>query len=68
VCGRTLFPVAAKTHGKSFAQVVLRWLIQRGIVAIPKSVRAERRPEVFDVFDFERSRSLPRAAPRSSAA
>jgi len=40
-------------HGKSIAQVVLRWLNQRGIVAIPKSVRKERMSENFAVFDFE---------------
>ena len=39
-------------HGKSVGQVVLRWLIQRGIVTIPKSVRRERMEENFDVFDF----------------
>lgn len=42
----------ARKHGKSIAQVVLRWLIQRGIVAIPKSVRKERMAENFAVFDF----------------
>jgi 2,5-diketo-D-gluconate reductase A len=42
-----------RRHGKSIAQVVLRWLLQRGIVAIPKSVRRERMAENFDVFDFE---------------
>lgn len=41
-----------KEHGKSVAQVVLRWLTQRGVVAIPKSVRAERMAENIDVFDF----------------
>ncbi|MGE0304364.1 MAG: aldo/keto reductase [Acidimicrobiia bacterium] len=40
-------------HGKSTAQVVLRWLIQRDIVTIPKSVRRERMEENLDVFDFE---------------
>ena len=40
-------------HGKSVAQVVLRWLVQRNVVAIPKSVRPERMQENLDVFDFE---------------
>ncbi|NML04816.1 aldo/keto reductase [Sphingomonas sp. G-3-2-10] len=40
-------------HGKSIAQVVLRWLNQRGIVAIPKSVRKERMAENLAIFDFE---------------
>ena len=39
-------------HSKSVGQVVLRWLIQRGVVAIPKSVRPERMAENFDIFDF----------------
>ena len=42
-----------ESHGKSVAQVVLRWLIQRDIVVIPKSVRAARMAENFDVFDFD---------------
>ncbi|NTW38611.1 MAG: aldo/keto reductase [Cellulomonadaceae bacterium] len=42
----------AETHGKSVAQVALRWLIQRGVVVIPKSVRPERMAENIDVFDF----------------
>jgi 2,5-diketo-D-gluconate reductase A len=41
------------THGKSVAQVVLRWLTQREVVVIPKSVRPERMRENLDVFDFE---------------
>lgn len=40
-------------HGKSVGQVVLRWLIQRDVVVIPKSVRPERMQENLDVFDFE---------------
>jgi 2,5-diketo-D-gluconate reductase A len=39
-------------HGKSIAQVVLRWLIQRDVVVIPKSVRPDRMAENLDVFDF----------------
>lgn len=45
----------AKNHSKSIAQVVLRWLMQRNIVAIPKSVRPERMAENFAIFDFELS-------------
>ena len=39
-------------YGKSVAQVVLRWLLQRHIVCIPKSVSPERMAQNFDVFDF----------------
>lgn len=42
-------------YGKSVAQVVLRWLLQRGIVCIPKSVSKERMAQNFDVFDFKLS-------------
>jgi 2,5-diketo-D-gluconate reductase A len=44
-----------EAHGKSVAQVVLRWLVQRGVVVIPKSVRPERMAENLAVFDFELS-------------
>ena len=40
-------------YGKSPAQVVLRWNIQKGVVAIPKSSSKERQAENFDIFDFE---------------
>lgn len=47
----TLLSIGAK-YGKSPAQVVLRWNIQRGIIPLPKSVRKERMQQNLDVFDF----------------
>ncbi|RAI85890.1 diketogulonate reductase-like aldo/keto reductase [Paenibacillus pabuli] len=47
----------AKKVNKSVAQVVLRWLTQREIVVIPKSVRKERIVENFNIFDFELSQN-----------
>lgn len=47
----TLKNIGAK-YGKSIAQVVLCWLLQRGIVCIPKSIKKERMEENFNVFDF----------------
>ena len=44
-----------KKYHKSIAQVILRWLTQRGVVAIPKSVRKERIIENFNIFDFKLS-------------
>lgn len=41
-----------RKHGKSVAQVVMRWLVQRGIVALAKSVRKDRMVENLSVFDF----------------
>ncbi len=48
----TLRSIAAK-HNKSVAQVILRWLVQRGIIALAKTVRKERMIENISVFDFE---------------
>ena len=42
----------ATKYGKTPAQVVLRWHIEHGISAIPKSIKAHRIAENFDVFDF----------------
>jgi 2,5-diketo-D-gluconate reductase A len=48
----TLLAVAKK-HNKSVAQVILRWLVQRGIVVLSKSVRKARMAENFNVLDYE---------------
>jgi 2,5-diketo-D-gluconate reductase A len=48
----TLSEIGA-AHGKSVAQVVLRWLTQRNVVVIPKSVRPDRMAENIDIFDVE---------------
>ena len=41
-----------KKYSKSVAQVILRWLTQRGVVVIPKSIKKERMEENFNIFDF----------------
>ena len=43
----------ASAHGKSVAQVVLRWLTQRGVIVIPKSVSKDRMAQNMDIFNFE---------------
>ena len=43
----------AARHGRTVAQVILRWLTQRDVVVIPKSVRKERMAENFDIFGFD---------------
>lgn len=45
----------AKAHGKTVAQVILRWVYQRGIVSIVKTSKAERMKENLSIFDFELS-------------
>ena len=51
VKSKLLAGIGAK-YGKTAAQVALRWLTQRGIVAIPKSTHKERMAQNFDIFDF----------------
>jgi 2,5-diketo-D-gluconate reductase A len=51
----TLLSIAAK-YNKSVAQVILRWVVQRGIIVLAKSTRRERMMENFNVLDFELSR------------
>lgn len=41
-----------RAHGKTAAQVTLRWLIQQGVIAIPRTTKESRAAESFDVFDF----------------
>ena len=41
-----------RKYGKSPAQVVLRWNLQRGIIPLPKSVRKERMQQNLEIFDF----------------
>jgi 2,5-diketo-D-gluconate reductase A len=55
IFGNELLRNVASKHNKSVAQVILRWLLQRGVVAIPKTVRKERMAENFNVFDVELS-------------
>lgn len=50
-----LLAAVGRKYGKSIGQVILRWLIQREVVVIPKSVRKERIVENIAVFDFELS-------------
>ncbi|SHN56323.1 aldo/keto reductase [Desulfitobacterium chlororespirans] len=51
--GNEVLKSIGEKYQKSVAQVVLRWLLQRGIVCIPKSTKIERMQQNFDVFDFE---------------
>jgi len=53
IFGNEFLSSIAQSHEKTVAQVILRWLIQRQVVAIPKSVHTERIVENWNVFDFE---------------
>lgn len=55
VAGDALLARIGKAHGKSAAQVSLRYLVQQGFVVIPRSSKVERLKENFDIFDFELS-------------
>ena len=43
----------AKKHGKSYAQIMLRWCVQKGLVVLPKSITPERIQQNIAIFDFE---------------
>lgn len=47
----------AEAHGKTAAQILLRWILQRGIATIPKSTNPQRLKQNIDVFDFELTQS-----------
>ncbi len=53
--GDELLERVGKAHGKTAAQVSLRWLTQQGIVVIPRTSKVERLAENFEIFDFELS-------------
>jgi len=44
----------ATKHGKTVPQVIMRWLVQRNIIVIPKTTKKERLIENFNIFDFQR--------------
>ena len=51
----SLLAVIAKKHGKTIAQIALRWLLQRDVIIIPKSVHVDRMEQNLDILDFELS-------------
>jgi 2,5-diketo-D-gluconate reductase A len=55
IFGNEILLSIASKYNKSVAQVILRWLTQRGVVAIPKSVRKERMVQNINIFDFNLS-------------
>jgi diketogulonate reductase-like aldo/keto reductase len=52
VADDTVLTAIGAAHGKSAGQVTLRWLIQNGVIAIPRSSKEARAKESFDIFDF----------------
>lgn len=57
----TVLTAIAQKYGKTAAQVMLRWNIQRGVIVLPKSTHRERMEENFNVFDFTLSEEDMRA-------
>ncbi|GHA16664.1 oxidoreductase [Devosia pacifica] len=55
VLGDETIAEIGKAHGKSVAQVIIRWHLQQGLIVLPKTATVSRVPENFDVFDFELS-------------
>jgi diketogulonate reductase-like aldo/keto reductase len=51
--GHPVLAEIAAVHGKTAAQVILRWHVEHGFVVIPRSQRRERIEENFDIFDFQ---------------
>ena len=50
--GNSVLDRIARTHGKSGAQVALRWLVQQDIIPIPRTATPEKLKQNLDVFDF----------------
>lgn len=57
----------AQTHGKTWAQVLLRWSLQKGFAPLPKSVTPSRIEENADIYDFELSEEEMRRLERKGA-
>ena len=55
VAGDALLARIGKAHGKTAAQVCLRWLVQQGIIVIPRTSKTGRLKENFEIFDFKLS-------------
>lgn len=53
IFNNNILKLIGEKYGKTIAQVVLRWMVQRDVVVIPKSIKKERMAENFNIFDFE---------------